>query len=108
MSKENNSANPPAQAADEVEADLKNATTKALKALEFWNEPTNHLVTIRDYLIEAARKDRVGSDAIFAKFLYEECAPVLTKRLAKERSVDDNVSTWLNFNCSLVVFDGRL
>ena len=82
----------PAQADDEVEFDLRSALFVATKALDLWKEPTNALVTIRDFLLDAAQKDRVSKDAVFAKFLYEQCAPGLTKKLAKERSNDNNVS----------------
>ena len=78
--------------AQEIEQELKNAFMFANNALEHWKEPTNSLVCIRDYLLEAAQKDRVTKDPVFAKFLYEKCAPGLTKKLAKERSNDNNVS----------------
>jgi hypothetical protein len=76
--------------ATEVELELKNAFMIANNALEHWKEPTNKLVCIRDYLLDAAQKDRVSKDPVFAKFLYEKCAPGLTKKLAKERSNDNN------------------
>ena len=63
------------QAADSVEDDLKGAFIRSCNALKVMAEPTNDLVTVRDYLRDAANKDRVSKDPTFAKFLYELCAP---------------------------------
>ena len=38
------------KAEEDVEPDLRNATTVAVKALEFWKEPTKALSIIRNYL----------------------------------------------------------
>ena len=72
-----------------MEPDLRNATTLAIKALEFWKEPTKAFMIIKKYLEEAVANERVKNDAIFAKFLYEELAPGLTRKLSRERSNDD-------------------
>ena len=75
-----------------LEVELTAATKVAIYAISKWQEPTEQLTVIRDYLRQAAETDSVGSDPVFAKFLYEELAPGLTKKLARERSVDDVVS----------------
>ena len=49
-------------------------------------------MVIRDVLKDAAAKNRVASDPAFAKFLYDDCASELPKILAKEYSLDKEVS----------------
>jgi len=41
--------------------------------------------------------DRCSTDDAFAKFLYEDLAPGLAKRLHKERSQDDKVRQTADF-----------
>ena len=89
------------QEKEDVEQDLRNATTAAVKALEFWKEPTKALVVIVKYLREAAKTDRVATDPVFAKFLYEDLAPGVTRKLAKERTSDDEVRYYLTQLISL-------
>ena len=50
---------------------------KAKYAINKLKEPTTELIALRDVLRAAADKDQVATDAVFAKFLYEECAPKL-------------------------------
>ena len=89
MSNTNNTTEQADKPVDDVEQDLRNATTIAIKALEFWKEPTKAFMIIKKYLAEAVENDRVANDPIFAKFLYEVLAPGLARKLAKERSNDD-------------------
>lgn len=60
----------------------------AKHTIERLKEPIAELVELRDALNEAAEKDWIGNDAVFAKFFYEECTPGITKLLARERSND--------------------
>ena len=70
----------------------------AKNTIEKLKEPTEALSELRDTLREAVEKDWTGTDPVWAKFCYEDCAPGITKLLARERSNDPKVSTHtLNF-----------
>ena len=53
MSNTNNTIEQADQPVEDVEPDLRTATTVALKALEFWKEPTKAFTVIKKYLVEA-------------------------------------------------------
>ena len=41
---------------------------------------------LRDILLEAIKEDLMGKDKLWAEFLQEDCAPGITKLLAREKS----------------------
>ena len=41
---------------------------------------------LRDILLEAIKEDLMGNDKLWAEFLHEDCAPGITKLLAREKS----------------------
>ena len=80
---------------------LKTANLVAVSALETYKEPKDELKLIRDALYDAVKKDRVASDPEFAEFLYNDCAPGLTKKLHKESSCHADVSSSRPFQNSI-------
>ena len=73
----------------------------AKNTIEKLKEPIEALAELRDALQQAAKEDWIGTDPIWAKFLYEDCAPGITKLLARERSNDVKVSTRYSYCISL-------
>jgi hypothetical protein len=71
--------------------EFKKTFCTAAEAINRMKEPLNELQTLYVMMLDAANKDRAGSDPDFATFLYEDLAPGLAKRLHKERSNDPNV-----------------
>ena len=55
-------------------------------------EPIYQLQVVRDALKHAAETDRMGSDAAFSEFVNTVLGSRLMVNLARERSVDDDVS----------------
>ena len=92
--------------AEEEFQELKSANMRAVVALNSYREPKDDLKVIRDALMDAAEKDRVGSDLAFAQFLYDDCAPGLCKKLAKERSGNMDVSIFLELSNLLHLHSG--
>jgi hypothetical protein len=41
---------------------------------------------LRDILLEAIKEDLMGKDKLWAEYLHEDCAPGITKLLAREKS----------------------
>ena len=73
----------------DVEPELRAALKEAMKQLRFQQEPKREFQLISKYLQKAYQTDQAASDPVFAKFLYEEIAPGLMKRLSQEYSYDN-------------------
>jgi len=73
---------------------LKETYIKVAQTIDQMKEPAAELSMLRDTLRAAVECDRCSHDAAFAKFLWEDLAPGLAKRLNKERSNDDKVSSF--------------
>ena len=43
---------------------------------------------LRDILLEAIKEDLMGKDKLWTEFLHEDCAPGITKLLAREKTQD--------------------
>lgn len=72
---------------------LKETFIKAAQTIDQMKEPIVELSILRDAMRAAVVSDRCAQDAAFAKFLWSDLGPGLAKRLNKERSNDDKVST---------------
>ena len=73
---------------------LKEAFIAAATAIDKLKEPTNDLTFIQTALLEALNTDRTATDLAFATFIYEDLGPGLAKRLSKEKSNDDTVTSF--------------
>ena len=101
-SKENPKQEKDAETEDPHKLGYRAAYMQAKAAIEKLKEPIDELAELRDVLRDAAEKDRAGSDPLFAKFLYEECGPGITKLMAKERSNNQKVSSRRTSNQSRI------
>lgn len=70
--------------------------------LRISKEPKERLIDIRDSLIEALEKDRMGKDQEFNALISDKAVD-LTQNLAKRKSTDAEVSTHLPPYSSLVL-----
>ena len=77
---------------DEELNTLKFTYIEAATAIDKMKEPRVELIVLSEAMRAAHSVNRCASDPAFAKFLYEDLAPGLIKRLHKERSNDENVS----------------
>ena len=85
-----------ATAEPELDLDqLKEAVTEASMAIKKGKEPIFQLAMIRDCLRQAIQTDRMGSDKDFNDYLNKTLGIRLMPSMARERSVDDDVSTIL-------------
>ena len=66
----------------EIEEELRKAYTHVCQ--NFVREPFQELGIIRDKLWEAYQNDRMGSDPVFAKFMYEELMPAFCPKIETE------------------------
>ena len=71
---------------------LKEATTVAMLAIRKGKEPTHKLEVIRDAINEAIQSDRMATDPDFATYLNETLGLKVMPAMARERSIDENVS----------------
>jgi hypothetical protein len=70
---------------------FKNAYITAASAIDKLKEPLEQLIEIKDFLY-AVEKEGLMSEPDWAKFINEDVGPGMSKRLAKERSYNENVS----------------
>ena len=85
-----------AQAATQIDLEsLKEATTVAMLAIRKGKEPTYQLSVIRDAINEAIQSDRMATDPDFATFLNETLGLKVMPAMARERSIDENVSIFI-------------
>ena len=79
----------PGQPDQRVEVKLRTAYSKAVTAINEDAKPVTELLEVKYALLKAAETDRVGSDASFAKFLYNN---MLVESLLTVRSENTSVS----------------
>ncbi len=91
------------QAVDDLKM-LKEKFITAATAIDKMQEPKQELNDLAHAMAEALRTDRVRNDPAFATFLYEDLGPGLAKRLHKERSQDETVSSTHMFSRHFSVF----
>lgn len=70
---------------------FKEAYITAASAIDKLKEPLLQLVQIREFL-DATVAENLMTDADWAKFVNEDLCPGIAKRLAKEKSYQENVS----------------
>ena len=75
---------------------LKEATTVAMLAIRKGKEPTYQLSVIRDAINEAIQSDRMATEPEFATYLNETLGLKVMPAMARERSIDENVSVLLS------------
>lgn len=96
------STSTPTEAAQEPEQktveqrliEFKEAYITAASAIDKLKEPMMQLIQIRD-LLNATIAENLMEQADWAKFVNEDLAPGMAKRLAKEKSYSENVSSFL-------------
>ena len=72
-------------------------TTKELfiavaEAIDKFREPLQDLLKLHELMKLALTQQRAATDPVFAKFLHEDFAPGIAKRLCKKRPIDEKVS----------------
>ena len=73
---------------------FKEAYITAASAIDKLKEPLMQLIQIREHL-DATVAENLMTDADWAKFVNEDLCPGIAKRLAKEKSYQENVSASL-------------
>lgn len=69
-------------------------------AIDKRQEPLAEMIALKDAMKKAVETNEAEKDPVFAKFLYDDLAPGLSKRLSKEKSNDNNVSLLVGVCCS--------
>jgi hypothetical protein len=72
---------------------LKDALKALIKLLDSFKQPLTELIAVRDQMIEVRKNLEPG----YLKFMQDELAPELTKRLHKVAPKDDKVNTIFSF-----------
>ena len=70
---------------------FKQSYITAASAIDKMKEPLVELVEIKEFLV-ATEAEGLMKDPDWAKFVHEDVGPQMSKRLAKERSYNENVS----------------
>ena len=82
--------------AAEIDLDsLKDAAMRALLAIRKQKEPIYQLQVVRDAINDAIKTDRMGREPEFATYLSDTLGMKIMPQMARERSLDNEVSASL-------------
>jgi len=68
---------------------LQDALRAVIKLMDSFKQPLPELVALRDHMLHAHQNSELTADPAYLKFLMEELAPEITKRLHKQSPKDD-------------------
>ena len=65
--------------------DLKDSLGAAVKLMDSFKQPLTELVILRNNLKNARENESITSDPAFSKFIQDDLAPAITKRVHKQK-----------------------